>query len=260
MTSLYTYYNLGKLIGSGVKIPLSSIFSLYGSPLYHSFDRSCLYVCGRNHFVFLDKDFKNEVFQFAINPSTTSKIKGVSNIPFDYNDSLQLWLPNSIKSSLWEPKQSYIVPSISSKSLFSDRLLSNIIFEHGLNTNDSMERYYRISLDTTRYTFLEGIIRNRCNLIMLNDYNKNSLVSIDKISKKISLEQLTYFYPDYYEIKELSGDPFVKEGFFKTANILTPLNIYTYSKYGSLGSNVNLDLDDDIFHNDITTGDIQIFQ
>ena len=130
------------------------------------------------------------------------------------------------------------------------------MYESGLNTYIAQEKFYRLSLDATRFTFVDNIINKKTNLLLLNSKNKTSLSHIDLIREKISSDQMNYFYPDSYEIKHLADDPYVQKGFNSVKDIVTPLNIYNFKKYGFLGSNIARDLDIEIFNNDIGFGDI----
>lgn len=90
MKVLSNYYSIGKMVESGARIPLSSLFSLYGSLEYHDFSYACLKVYGRPHLVVLDSNFTDHPFQLVFNPSTTSHVMGRPNMLLDYNESLQL--------------------------------------------------------------------------------------------------------------------------------------------------------------------------
>ena len=66
----------------------------------------------------------------------------------------------------------------------------------------------------------------------LNVKGNKPLVSYTNLNKYISDDQINYFYPDKYELKELLTDPFVKCGFSYTKSIMTPHLMYEISKHG----------------------------
>ena len=254
MPSANFYIKIGEILKSSSRIPLSALYNISARGEVYDIYSSCLKVQGRPHLAFIDKNFIDSPYQFTVNPSTTRYIDGVENSPIDFNDSLQY---NYGFSSSFIPRssnQGYMVYSVASKHLFSNRYLSKISYECGLSTDFSKEKFFNITLNTFRFKYMDGIINKKCNMIMLDDGKNSDFISIEDLIKYIPNGQLRYLYFDPSEYVEFSENPLVKLGFNGVKGIITPESIYNYSKYGIKGLSSNFLFNDEIIFDDIDIG------
>jgi hypothetical protein len=232
MKTLSIYQTIGKTLSHDCVIPASTLNLLKDSFDVHEVRYSCLFVKTRPHVALSDVVYTNEPVQLTLNLSSSIKIEGLPGLPLDFNNDLQ---NNFNQIHNFKPRPytvSYIYSTITEKSFLNNVRLSNILYETGLSDYNVFNKAYYIGLNNLRITVLDNIINNRLCLMGLNVKGDKSLVSYNNLDKYITRDQIDYFYPDKYELKELLNDPFVKCGFNYTKNIITPHLIYDISKHG----------------------------
>lgn len=232
MKTLSIYQSIGKSLSHDCLIPASTLNLLKDSFDVHEVGYSCLHVKGRPHVGLSDVVYRDEPVQLTFNLSSSIKIEGLPGLPLDFNNYLQ---NNFNKIHGFKPSpyvSSYLYSSITEKSFLKNLKLSNILYETGLSDYNVFNKAYYIGLNNLRITVLDNIINDKLCLMGLNVKGNKPLVSYTNLNKYISDDQINYFYPDKYELKELLTDPFVKCGFNYTKGIMTPHLMYEISKHG----------------------------
>jgi hypothetical protein len=256
MPNAYFYLKVGEILKSSSRVPLSVLYDVTVRSDVYDIYSSCLKVQGRPHLAFVDKKFIDSPYQFVVNPSTTRYIEGVENSPIDFNDSLQYHYGFSSNFLPRSTNQGYMVYSIANKNCFSNKYLSKISYECGLGNNFSKEKFFNITLNTFKFKYMDGLINNKINLVMLNDGKKSGFISVEDLIKYVPKDQLQYLYFDPLEYSHFVENPLVKLGFNGVKGIITPENVYNYSKYGIKGLSSNVLLNNEIIFDDIGTGGV----
>jgi hypothetical protein len=149
-----------------------------------------------------------------------------------------------------------MVCSVVDKHLLSNRHLNKINYECGLGSNFNKEKFFNITLNAFNFKYMDGIINNKCNLIMLNSASGGNFINVDNLIKYLNKDQLQYLHFDPLEYQELTENPLVKIGFNGVKGIITPEVMYNYGKYGIKGLSSNFLFNSDFFIDDIGIGDL----
>jgi hypothetical protein len=252
MGILSKYHDLGQTLHSGNSINVRTLYSLFSSLPYSDPRVSSAVIHRKPHLVFYPSSFSDENYRFVFGSSTKSKILGIPNIPFNFNESIDTHKThyNYIHTSY----NRYLTHSICHKNILSDKLLTKIAYESGLNINEELVKYYSYALNNYRIQSLDLIINNKTTNIIING-GVDEFVDIFNLSKYISEEQISYFYSDLYELKHLKDDPFVKIGFNITKGVFSYKDLYNIKKYGNGDlENLKINLDYEIFYTDYGVG------
>ena len=232
MKTLSIYQSIGKSLSHDCVVPASALNLLKDSFDVNEVKYTCLFVKNRPHVGLSDVTYINEPFQLTLNLSSSIEIKGVPGLLLDFNNYLQTNF-NQIHNFKPRPYiNSYMYSTITDKTFLNNLRLSNILYETGLSDCNIFNKAYYIGLNNLRITILDNIINNKLCIMGLNVKGDKPLIPYVNLDIYMSRNQIDYFYPDKYELKELFNDPFLRCGFNYTKNIITPHLIYEISKHG----------------------------
>ncbi len=120
-------------------------------------------------------------FQWVTNLTHSNKIYNIQNTPFDLLQKTVVKGCNDVcYSPKYIPKPSFLANSVVHKNFISNTNLNEIAFRVSLNNEEAVKLVFNKNLNVTRFNYINNVIKNKINYILLIDEYGIKKVNFDE--------------------------------------------------------------------------------